>query len=56
MKKQHLINSTYQVVDNDNSVLFQGSASECDEYIMSHLLSPFNDLPGLIDTFTTMTR
>jgi hypothetical protein len=34
MEKQHLINNTYQVVDNNDNVLFQGSELECNEYIM----------------------
>jgi hypothetical protein len=35
MKIQHLINNTYQVVDNDDNVLLQGSESECNDYIMN---------------------
>lgn len=55
MKKQHLINNTYQVVDNDDNVLFQGSESECNEYIMDqgmeNLLNRINNNPELLDVF-----
>ena len=52
MKKEHLINNTYQVVDNDDNVLFQGSESECNEYIMDqgmeNLLNRINNNPELL--------
>jgi hypothetical protein len=55
MKKEHLINNTYQVVDNDDNVLFQGSESECNEYIMDqgmeNLLNRINNNPELLDVF-----
>jgi len=55
MKKQHLINNTYQVVDNNDNVLFQGSESECNEYIMNqgmeNLLNRINNNPELLDVF-----
>jgi hypothetical protein len=55
MKKQHLINNTYQVVDNNDNVLFQGSESECNEYIMDqgmeNLLNRINNNPELLDVF-----
>jgi hypothetical protein len=55
MEKQHLINNTYQVVDNDDNVLFQGSESECNEYIMDqgmeNLLDRINNNPELLDVF-----
>jgi len=60
MKKEHLINNTYQVVDNDDNVLFQGSLfqgseSECNEYIMDqgmeNLLNRINNNPELLDVF-----
>jgi hypothetical protein len=55
MEKQHLINNTYQVVDNDDNVLFQGSESECNEYIMNqgmeNLLNRINNNPELLDVF-----
>lgn len=55
MKKQHLINNTYQVVDNDDNVLLQGSESECNEYIMDkgmeNLLNRINNNPELLDVF-----
>lgn len=55
MKKQHLINNTYQVVDNNDNVLFQGSEIECNEYIMDkgmeNLLDRINNNPELLDVF-----
>jgi hypothetical protein len=55
MKKEHLINNTYQVVDNDDNVLIQGSESECNEYIMDqgmeNLLNRINNNPELLDVF-----
>jgi hypothetical protein len=55
MKKEHLINNTYQVVDNDDNVLFQGSESECNDYIMDqgmeNLLNRINNNPELLDVF-----
>jgi hypothetical protein len=55
MEKQHLINNTYQVVDNDDNVLFQGSERECNEYIMNqgmeNLLDRINNNPELLDVF-----
>jgi hypothetical protein len=55
MKKQHLINNTYQVVDNNDNVLFQGSEIECNEYIMDkgmeRLLNRINNNPELLDVF-----
>jgi hypothetical protein len=55
MQKQHLINNTYQVVDNDDNVLFQGSERECNEYIMNqgmeNLLDRINNNPELLDVF-----
>jgi hypothetical protein len=55
MKKQHLINNTYQVVDNNDNVLFQGSEIECNEYIMDqgmeNLLNRINNNPELLDVF-----
>jgi hypothetical protein len=34
MKIQHLINSTYQVTDNEETtIFFQGSLSDCESYI-----------------------
>ena len=55
MKKQHLINDTYQVVDNDNNVLFQGPELECNEYIMNkgmeNILNLITNNPELLDVF-----
>jgi hypothetical protein len=55
MQKQHLINNTYQVVDKDDMVLFQGSELECNEYIMDKGMNNILDLiynnPKLLDVF-----
>jgi hypothetical protein len=55
MEKQHLINDTYQVVDNDDNVLFQGPELECNEYIMNkgmeNLLNRITNNPELLDVF-----
>lgn len=55
MQKQHLINDTYQVVDNDDMVLFQGPELECNEYIMDkgmkNLLERITNTPELLDVF-----
>jgi hypothetical protein len=55
MEKQHLINNTYQVVDNNDNVLFQGSELECNEYIMDkgmeNLLNRINNSPELLNVF-----
>jgi hypothetical protein len=53
MEKQHLINDTYQVVDNNNNVLLQGSELECNEYIMNkgmeNVLNRITNNPELLD-------
>ena len=55
MQKQHLINDTYQVVDNDDMVLFQGSELECNEYVMDKGMNNILDLiynnSELLDVF-----
>ena len=55
MKIEHLINNTYQVVDNTDNVLYQGSESECNEYVMDkgmeNLLNRINNNPELLDVF-----
>ena len=55
MEKKHLKDNKYQVIDNDNNVLFQGSEVECNEYIMNqgmeNLLNRINNNPELLDVF-----
>jgi hypothetical protein len=55
MEKKHLKDNKYQVVDNNNNVLFQGSERECNEYIMNqgmeNLLNRINNNPELLDVF-----
>lgn len=55
MKKQHLINDIYQIVDKDGMVLFQGSEQECENYVMDkgmeNLLNFINNNPELLKVF-----
>jgi hypothetical protein len=55
MEKKHLKDNKYQVIDNNNNVLFQGSERECNEYIMNqgmeNLLNRINNNPELLDVF-----
>jgi len=55
MEKKHLKDNKYQVVDNNDNVLFQGSESECNEYIMDqgmeNLLNRINNNPELLNVF-----
>jgi hypothetical protein len=55
MKKKHLKDNKYQVVDNNDNVLFQGSELECNDYIMNqgmeNLLNRINNNPELLDVF-----
>ena len=60
MEKRHLINNTYQIVDQDNNTLFQGTESECDHYIMDEgmksLLNKINSNPELLDVFKRLAN
>ncbi len=55
MEKKHLKDNKYQVIDNNNNVLFQGSELECNEYIMDkgmeNLLNRINNSPELLNVF-----
>ena len=55
MEKKHLKDNKYQVVDNNDNVLFQGSELECNEYIMDkgmeNLLNRINNSPELLNVF-----
>jgi hypothetical protein len=55
MEKKHLKDNKYQVVDNNDNVLFQGSELECNEYIMdkgmANLLNRINNSPELLNVF-----
>jgi len=55
MDVKHLINDTYQVVDED-SVLFQGTNDGCLEYIMDHLLDKIMSTPELLDVFKRLAN
>lgn len=60
MEKRHLINDTYQIIDQDNNTLFQGTESECDNYIMDEgmksLLNKINSNPELLDVFKRLAN
>jgi len=44
MEIVHLINNTYQVVDNkEKTTLFQGIKDECIKYIMDRLLNSMSE-------------
>lgn len=43
MRIVHLINSTFQVVDSDDTVYFQGSYSDCTSYIIVRELTQDNE-------------
>jgi hypothetical protein len=55
MEKKHLKDNKYQVIDNNNNVLFQGSELECNEYIMDkgmeNLLNRINNSSELLNVF-----
>lgn len=34
MRIEHLINDTFQVIGDEDNVLFQGDKEECEEYII----------------------
>jgi hypothetical protein len=44
MKREHLINDTYQVIGKDGSTLFQGTKDECGEYMINKWMDNFNKL------------
>ena len=46
MKKHFFINDAYEVVDEDNSPLFQGSEKECDDFIINHFRELISDAIG----------
>lgn len=51
MKIIHLINDTYQIIDQDKNVLFQGTNDGCLEYMMDHMLDKIINTPELLNVF-----
>ena len=55
MKKIHLINDTYQIhTDNDETIMFQGSSDECDEFMLKEFLDYILSKPELLAVFKTL--
>ncbi len=50
MKIIHLINDTYQVVDENNTYV-QGTYDDCLKYMMDHLMDMIKSTPELMDVF-----
>jgi hypothetical protein len=51
MKIINLINDTYQIIDQDENVLFQGTYDGCLRYIMDYMLNKINSTPELLNVF-----
>jgi hypothetical protein len=56
MKIEHLINNTYQVVDNDGTCLFQGSEEACKRYQLEAFLEKITTTPELLDVFKRLAN
>jgi hypothetical protein len=50
MKIEHLINETYQIVNEDN-VLLQGTYDDCLQYMADDLVNRIKTNPELLDVF-----
>ena len=51
MKIIHLINDTYQIIDNDENVLLQGTYNDCLNYMAKHLIDMIKSTPELLNVF-----
>lgn len=52
MTKIHLINSIYQVYNDDETeVLFQGTSDECDKFMLEKFMDKIINTPELLDVF-----
>ena len=51
MKIIHLINDIYQIIDDEDSVLLQGTHDECLEYSMRNMLDKITSTPELLNVF-----
>jgi hypothetical protein len=56
MKIIHLINDTYQVINDDDSVLLQGTHDECLEYSMREMLDKITSTPELLNVFKRLAN
>lgn len=51
MKIIHLINDTYQIIDQDENVLFQGTYDGCLKYMMNQMMDRIVNTPELLAVF-----
>ncbi len=51
MKILHLINETYQIVDQNNNVVLQGTYDDCLGYMAKQLIDMIVNTPELLDVF-----
>lgn len=51
MKIIHLINDTYQIIDQDENVLFQGTNDGCLKYMMNQMMDRIVNTPELLAVF-----
>jgi len=56
MEIEHLINNTYQVVDNDGTCLFQGSEEACKRYQLEAFLEKITTTPELLEAKTSTSN
>ncbi len=55
MKIKHLINDTYQVVDENNTYV-QGTYDDCLKYMMDYLMDMIKSTPELMDVFKRLAN
>ena len=55
MRIEHLINDTYQVIDNENKVLFQGSKEECQKNMWDKFVDHIISTPELVAALRRLT-
>jgi len=55
MRIEHLINDTYQVIDNENKVLFQGSKEECQKHMLDKFIDQIINTPELVAALRRLT-
>ena len=55
-KVEWLINNTYQVVDENETVVFQGSEEECKRYQLDNFIKKITTTPELLDVFKRLAN
>ena len=55
-KVELLINNTYQVVDENGTVVFQGSQEECKRYQLDNFIKKITTTPELLDAFKRLAN